>query len=328
MEHHNPHALRAPDGTYLLYTHGQSNCDRDQRNSTWAIPDCGGELPGGGRERVVNSTTSYCAKSCVIPGCRGGLSGDRPIGPFKGGPSSRNRIELHHSKTPHGPWVRVTPSPNLWDGAITRTRDGETTGGASPAALFHPSGNGSVLLMLTPAIDRPAGHPLWDKAPMEIWFADHWRGPYRQAPNMSFAPCRACSKSSCQTCADCDSGTCGTGLEDPVFFFDDAAQRYKALFHQGGGGLDGGYAQSRTADFFGEWDYQRQKGAYDTTIDLVGGESLQVSRRERPKLYIENGSLKLLINGVCLEGSWGSCFTFAQPINQSVPWLAPSLKGD
>ena len=87
-----------------------------------------------------------------------------------------------------------------------------------------------MLLMLTPAIDRPAGHPLWDKAPMEIWFADHWRGPYRQAPNMSFAPCHACSKSSCRTCADCDGGTCGTGLEDPVFYFDHAVQRYKALF--------------------------------------------------------------------------------------------------
>jgi len=53
-----------------------------------------------------------------------------------------------------------------------------------------------------------------------------------------------------------------------------------------------------------------------------------VSRRERPKLYVENGSLQMLINGVCLEGAWGSCFTFAQPINQSVPWLAPSLERD
>ena len=113
-----------------------------------------------------------------------------------------------------------------------------------------------------------------------------------------------------------------------MFYFDHAAQRYKALFHQGGGGLDGGYAQSRTADFFGEWDYERRKGAYGATIDLVGGESLTVSRRERPKLYVENGTLQLLINGVCLEGAWGSCFTFAQPINQSVPWLAPSPERD
>ncbi len=325
MEHHNPHALRAPDGTYLIYTHGQSNCDGDMPNSTWAIPDCGGELPGGGRTRVRNQTTGYCGKNCVIPGCRGGLAGDGPVGSFRGGPSSYNRIELHQSKTPYGPWSRVTPSPDLWDGAITRTRDGQTTGGASPAALFHPNGNGSVILMLTPAIDRPIGHPLWDKAPIEVWFADHWQGPYSQAGNMSFAPCNQCSKKNCRTCAECDSGECGSGLEDPTFFFDKTVQRYRALFHQGGGGLDGGYAQSRSSDFFGDWDYSRQRGAYGTQIVLASNanlpRTLDVSRRERPKVYIENGTLQLLINGVCLNGSWGSCFTFAQPINQSVPWL-------
>jgi hypothetical protein len=328
MEHHNPHAVRAPDGTYLLYSHGQSNCDGDMPNSTWTIPDCGGELPGGGRARVVSKNTGYCPHNCVIPGCPGGLAGDKaPSGsPFKGGPSSRNRIELHHSKTPYGPWSRVTPSPDLWAGAITRTRDGQTTGGASPAALFHPSGNGSVILMLTPAIDRPVGHPLWDKAPMEVWFADHWKGPYRQAPNMSFAPCNSCSKLNCRTCAECDGGTCGSGLEDPTFFFDHSIQRYRALFHQGGGGLDGGYAQSRSDDFFGDWDFNRQEGAYGTEIALAGGGQLQVSRRERPKVYIENGTLQLLINGVCLNNSWGECFTFGQPVNQSVPWL-PAANG-
>ena len=111
-------------------------------------------------------------------------------------------MELHYSSSPNGPWKRLTPSPDMWDGAITRTRDGRTTGGASSAALFHPSGNGTVILMLTPAIDRPLSHPVWDAAPMEVWFADHWKGPYHQAANMSFAPCDACSKRDCRTCAE------------------------------------------------------------------------------------------------------------------------------
>jgi hypothetical protein len=323
MEHHNPHALRAPDGTYLIYSHGQGNCNSDMDNSTWAVPDCGGELPGGGRERVANATTPYCTHNCVIPGCQSSLSGDGPVGPYNQGPSARNRIELHYSSSANGPWKRLTPTPDLWDGAITRTRDGQTTGGASPAALFHPSGNGSVILMLTPAIDRPLKHPLWDKAPMEVWTANHWKGPYHQASNMSFAPCNACSKRNCRTCAECDGGTCGHGLEDPTFFWDHADQKYKALFH--GGATNGAFAQSRTADFFGDWDYNTSNtGAYNNRVELEGGGEIALSRRERPKVYIENGSLQLLINGVCFNGSWQNCSTFAQPVNQSHPWLVHS----
>ena len=111
------------------------------------------------------------------------------------------------------------------------------------------------------------------------------------------------------------------GLEDPTFFWDPADAKYKALFHQGGGGLDGGYAQSRTSDFFSEWDWQRSRGAYGTKIQLANGSVLTVSRRERPKVYIENGTLEMLINGVCLEGDWSTCFTFGQKISRTEPWL-------
>eukprot|EP01052_Picozoa_sp_SAG31_P050199 SAG31_NODE_11349_length_1040_cov_1.168969_1_plen_94_part_00 len=88
--------------------------------------------------------------------------------------------------------------------------------------------------------------------------------------------------------------------------------------------MAGGFAQSQSDDFFGDWIFHRQDGAYDTKITIKGSPTaLQVSRRERPKVFIENGTLMLLINGVCLDGAWGTCFTFAQPVNRTVPWLSP-----
>ena len=57
----------------------------------------------------------------------------------------------------------------------------------------------------------------------------------------------------------CLAGTTGN-LEDPVIWFDQTAQRYKLLAHSFDGGGDSGdrvgaYAQSKTADLFGPWDF-------------------------------------------------------------------------
>jgi hypothetical protein len=61
----------------------------------------------------------------------------------------------------------------------------------------------------------------------------------------------------------------------------------------------GAYAESRTADFFGEWSFDLNAGAYTTSVTYSDGTTDALSRRERPKVWLEDGELALLYNGVC-----------------------------
>ena len=74
-----------------------------------------------------------------------------------------------------------------------------------------------------------------------------------------------------------------------MIWYDTKVQRYKILLHQMGGDPDsnfiGAYAQSRTADFFGEeWSFNLDAGAYTTTVTYTDGTTESLSRRERPKV--------------------------------------------
>ena len=108
-----------------------------------------------------------------------------------------------------------------------------------------------------------------------------------------------------------------------MIWYDTKVQRYKILLHQMGGDPDsnfiGAYAQSRTADFFGEWSFSTSMQAltYTTTVTYIDGTTESLSLRERPKVWLEDGELAMLLNGVCRRSSWGDCYTMVQKINRS-----------
>jgi len=79
-------------------------------------------------------------------------------------------------------------------------------------------------------------------------------------------------------------------------------------------GAVGGFAISKTSDIFGEWDYDYKLAGYNATVQLVGGKTLTVARRERPKVLLEDGVPTVLTNGVCLNRDDENCFTLAQRI--------------
>ena len=114
--------------------------------------------------------------------------------------------------------------------------------------------------------------------------------------------------------------------EDPTIWFDRKAQKYKLLFHQYAGCTDGatvgGYAESATADFFGDWSYDYSLTGYSMNdVPFVDGSNISFHRRERPKVYLENGVAKYLYNGVSPPGAGNNVFTFVQEIDE--PRRAP-----
>ena len=118
--------------------------------------------------------------------------------------------------------------------------------------------------------------------------------------------------------------------EDPTIWFDSKAQKYKLLFHQYAGCTDGstvgGYAESATADFFGNWIYDYSFTGYSmNAVPFVDGSNISFHRRERPKVYLENGVAKYLYNGVSPPGAGNNVFTFVQEIDE--PPTEPPRRG-
>ena len=112
--------------------------------------------------------------------------------------------------------------------------------------------------------------------------------------------------------------------------FDRKAQKYKLLFHQYAGCTDGatvgGYAESATADFFGNWIYDYSFTGYSmNAVPFVDGSNISFHRRERPKVYLENGVAKYLYNGVSPPGAGNNVFTFVQEIDE--PPAEPPRRG-
>lgn len=112
---HNPQAIRAPDGKWLLYQIARRNC---QPRYTWKIPFCNESkkerLPcPPGAKPAGNTTAELCA-----------ALGSRPRDPNCHGSSApechcdSHRIEIYSADSPNGPWSRFTPSPDLYDGSI------------------------------------------------------------------------------------------------------------------------------------------------------------------------------------------------------------------
>lgn len=208
MWHHNPQAIEAPDGTYLIYSMGEDNCQEDH---TWPVPNC-----------ATGNNTLPCPAGAKIAGNQSSVLCAQSLGPT--GSSSydncaSHRIELHHSTSLYGPWQRWTPTPDPWAGSIIAPP------AANPAPIFLP--NGSVVVVQTSFGDCNGKLPCPFGGGLRVAYADHWKGPYRATADLPFAPCHFCHKDECKTCQDCGSGTINgkvysgcANFEDPVIWFE------------------------------------------------------------------------------------------------------------
>jgi hypothetical protein len=141
---HNPKILRAPDGTYVLYSIG---------SSLWnATPeDCGSELLG----HDYNGSPVASASSCVFDGC----------GPEPGCSNGGCGITVGSAQTPEGPWT-FAPLV-IEDESRSPLLDAQHT---NPSAVIFA--DGSVLMAFN------AG---WNHNWLEtigLAKAPHWSGPY------------------------------------------------------------------------------------------------------------------------------------------------------
>ena len=314
---HNPAALRAPDGTYLLYQMARRNC---AKRHAWPIPVCklrNGSAPARPTERLPCAPGTTAAGNTTSELCAARVAGGG--GPCQGSSSpachcDSHRIEIYSAASPNGPWKKFTPSPDLHDGSIVAY-------GSNPAPIFLP--NGSIVVVQTSFGYNPSRN---FSGALRVAFAQTWNSSYRNDLHLPFAPCHFCTSPPCKTCADCGSGVikgktysgCGN-LEDPTIWFDHSAQKYKLLAHSFMDGSDpeaqavGAYAESKTADIFGEWSFDLHNGAYGMSATLENGSTIMFSRRERPHVFLnKDGSVRSLTNGVQLKD--GRAFTFVQRV--------------
>ena len=121
--HHNPQAIRAPDGTWLISSIGRTN-------RSWAVPCDAHHEPVSHNEHQID------------------------------------RVEIHYSNSPYGPWKLWRPVPDTFDGSIVAK-------GANPSPVFLP--NGSVVVVGTGF-----------GGPLQVAYADTWKGPYREVSDLPF----------------------------------------------------------------------------------------------------------------------------------------------
>ena len=123
-------------------------------------------------------------------------------------------------------------------------------------------------------------------------------------------------------------------LEDVFFAFNVSSQRWFFLAHQKLNGPGdarsrgqpqcrwfpgvGGFAQSKSSDFFGDWEYDFWAPAYGLNAGLTNGSAYCLTSRERPKLFSYQGR-DFLTNSACPSnvghGDTG-CFTWLQELKR------------
>jgi len=192
---------------------------------------------------------------------------------------------------------------------------------ANPAPYIFP--NGSLIVLA---------------CGMNVYYADHWRGPYQriyQLPLGAMNANRTDREKFCYGGAGCPGNTsCKLWIEDPFIYFDSSAGFWRVLLHQyttcisatgeltsGGANnlsLVGGYARSAGPSLFGDWIYDFGRPAYGGTVEYADGTVGSLGGRERPKIFFDDtGRPVLLTNGVRFNPNpnGSNVFTFGQPID-------------
>ena len=184
---------------------------------------------------------------------------------------------LHASASPYGPWELV--NPNIFTGTNPSpyvNADG---------SVYVASHNGSVIV---------------------VSYAPGWRGPYSPPEIVTARPLES-----------------DVNLEDPYLWFDRPSGRWRILGHMYNATnhtvqvLVGFSAESETADITSKWTAQAYADpVFTTAVAMSDGSTLQLSRRERPKLLLDatTGAPAVLYTGVCPKDSSSNCFTMGVPI--------------
>lgn len=277
----------APEGPYTRVDPAHAAIDPWAHNPQMIIvPE---ELPNGTKQDVFviftlgNGIPNGPEKDCTgSEFATNGVEGRTVIGKYD--PASLN-FTLHYAYSPTGPWMGhptyfATPLP---DGSLENW---------NPAPMLMP--DGSVQVMVHTDSQPWGGEVLAEAA--------SWRGPYTFITG-DFMP--------------------QAKLEEDPFMWIDGRGNYHALFHKmfdpaGGSpiptpGWCGGHAYSRNGTV---WSGVQR--AYNTTVLLANGTSVNFARRERPKLLLGGADGKTplyLSNGVLPIGTDRQTFTLVVPLD-------------
>jgi len=310
--HTGPHIMRATDGTFLLWAMGTSNASLERT-------------------------------------CKDGS----PVGPMRPDPLGHGvfRSRLHSATSVYGPWTEVRKCANfsvecdIIPAAVNPNPVAQTT--ANGTIIVMGSGSG----IAGQSFDNTFGD--FGIATAPHWRGPYTTRPgFVLFPPMrppAGTRCDCCQKKpvdpSCCDVTACNiwSTQCGRDprnavanktchLEDVFFAFNQSSQRWFWLAHQklNGPGDEhsrgkpqcewfpgvGGYAESKSSDFFGEWEYDFWKPAYGLNAELTNGSQYCLSSRERPKLFSYEGRDYLTNSGCPLHVGPGDtgCFTWLQEL--------------
>ena len=329
--HTGPHIMRATDGMYLLWAMGTPNASVE-RPCVDGSPV--GVAPHKSKMRIrLHSSQSLdgpwtevrkCAapdESCDIIAPAVNPNPVSPSGVLGPGGCTAFRSPSNSSVLTHQALGQVAQT--LPNGTVIVMAGGENTvGDYGVSVAQHWRG---------PYVPRKN----------YILFADQ-RPPEGTNCSCCFASPPAptcCDKTNCfawsNECGADPRGVANTTchLEDVFFAFNQSSQTWFWLAHQKLAGVGrgqgiakgreqcewfpgvGGYAESKTADFFGEWTYDFWAPAYGLNTRLDNGTSYCLDSRERPKLFM-HGNRSFLTNSACPgHGVWPGgtgCFTWLQ----------------
>lgn len=185
-------------------------------------------------------------------------------------------MSLHASDSVYGPWTLV--AENIFTGT-------------NPSPWVND--DGSVVV---------ASH---NAATVVVSTAADWRGPY-STPVALVGPREP-----------------DVNWEDPFLWFDRPAGVWRLLTHAYNATnhtvqvLLGASAQSSNASLWSTWTAAPYDApAYTAFVNLTDGTTMQLSRRERPKLLLNatTGAPAVLYNGVCPPHDGNGCFTLGVPV--------------
>ena len=271
---HNPEAVLAPDGTWVIYTLGPGFGKKPQTNCT----------PGASTTTAVTVTADEIAADKEEDG------------------AITANFTLHYAKSPEGPWSAKTMIVEDWNASWTM----QNPGNWNPAPVVLADGRVQVM-----------AHTDWGPWSGEVILeAKTWEGPYKILSGQNYDLLDHCDY--------CE--------EDP-FMWIDTRGHYHVLYHRmfdayglldsnwgkynasskppGGPvphGWAGGHAFSADGLKWSTWNR-----CYNTSLPLTNGTTVEVNRRERPKLLFDpKGKPTHLYNGAITD--WGT-YTIVAPIN-------------
>ena len=305
--HTGPHIVRAPDGTFLLWSMGTTNASAERK--------CVHGVPVGPAAHKTEMRSRLYSSASVS-------------GPWS---------EVRRCKSPDSTCDIIPPSVNpnpvaqfAPNGSVIVMAGGENTLGDF-GIFIADHWRGPY---------RATHHTLFAEQDYPHEDCSCCPAPPPRPDSCCKPSCFAWSTSCGQDPRGIANTTCH--LEDVFFYFDKQRQRWRWLAHQklAGAGLSGlgrrqcdwfpgvgGFAESLTDDLFGAWEYDFWKPAFGLYSTLSNGTSYCLESRERPKVFT-HANRSFLTNSACpspMGPGDSGCFTWLQEIRGEA---APASKSD